>query len=101
MANSVSFIQPIQQLSALKSAETENSAGVSVPFSNILKDAVDNYTELQEVTDADNMALAFGDADNLAQIQIDSLKAETALQTTVQLTSRVVNAYKEIMQMSV
>ena len=47
------------------------------------------------------MMLVNGDADDLAQIQINSMKTSTLLQTTVQLTSRMVNTYKEIMQMQV
>lgn len=101
MGNIISSIQPIQPMTFSKIGEIEKNAEPSAPFSNVLKDAVDEYATLQKTVDADNTALALGDGDNLAQIQIDSLKAEAALQTTVQLTSRVVNAYKEIMQMSV
>lgn len=101
MENFVSPIQPIQPMSFSKIGEIEKGAESSTSFLNTLKDAVNEYAALQQSVDADNTALALGETDNLAQIQIDSLKAEAALQTTVQLTSRVVNAYKEIMQMSV
>lgn len=101
MENLVSSIQPIQPMTFSKIGETEKNAESSTPFLNILKDAVNEYTSLQKTVDEDSTALALGDADNLAQIQIDSFKAEAALQTAVQLTSRVVNAYKEIMQMNI
>lgn len=100
MENFISSIQPISKMTFSKIGETD-STEASAPFLNVLKDAVSEYASKQETADADNTALALGESDNLAQIQIDSLEAETALQTTVQLTSRVVNAYKEIMQMSV
>ncbi len=101
MGNFISSIQPIANMALSKIGETEKSTESSAPFLNVLKDAVSEYTSQQEKADADNQALALGESDNLVQIQIDTLEAETALQTTVQLTSRVVNAYKEIMQMSV
>lgn len=101
MGIQATFIQPISPMTFSKIGETEKSSGASTSFSNVLKDAVNEYTALQETADADSTALALGETDNLAQIQIDSLKAEAALQTTVQLTSRVVSSYKEIMQMPV
>ena len=101
MGNFITAIQPIQPMTFSKIGETEKTTESSTPFLNVLKDAVNEYTALQKTADEDSTALALGEADNLAQIQIDSMKAETALQTTVQLTSRVVNAYKEIMQMNI
>ena len=94
-------ITPIQPMAFSKISGVEKSEGSGTPFLNILKDAADEYTSLQKIADVDSEALVLGDADNPAQIQINSLKAEAALQTTVQLTSRVVSAYKEIMQMNI
>jgi len=101
MENLVSSIQSIQPMTFSKIGETEKHTESSTPFLNILKDAVSDYTSMQKTSDEDGTALVMGEADNLAQIQIDSLKTEAALQTTVQLTSRALNAYKEIMQMNV
>lgn len=98
MANIISNIQPIKPMTFSEIGENQTSADPSSSFSNILKDVVSEYTTLQETSDKDTTDLAVGNADNLTQIQINSMKAETALQTTVQLTSRVVSAYKEIMQ---
>jgi len=95
MANIISNIQPIKPMTFSKIEENQASTG---SFSSVLKDVVSEYTTLQEASDKDTTDLAVGNADNLTQIQINSMKAETALQTTVQLTSRVVSAYKEIMQ---
>jgi len=100
-----SFFTPIQPIKPMtfsdgKSESTGKTEGAT-PFSNVLKEAISEYEDLQQVTEQDAHSLAMGEADNLAQIQINSMKAQAALQTTVQLTSRVVNAYKEIMQMQV
>jgi len=99
MANVISTIQPIKPMTFSKIGESASGADPSISFSNILGDAVKEYSSLQQSSDKDSAAIALGNTDNLAQIQIDSMKAETALQTTVQLTSRVVSAYKEIMQL--
>lgn len=104
MSGFFSPIEPITPISFDKISATPvktESSGSAIPFADVLKEAVSNYVSISEVTQAEGEALALGDVDNLAQIQIDSMKASAALSTTVQLTSRMVNAYKEIMQMQV
>lgn len=63
--------------------------------------AVENLKETQIQSQQDNYDLAMGNTDNLAAIMINSAKADAAVTMTVQLTSRAVNAYKEIMQMQI
>jgi len=102
MSSFISAMQPIFNISTSgsKTAATEKTEA-SAPFSNLLTNAVNEYDKAEQVSQQDLNDLVSGNTQNLAQIQIDSLKAQAALQTTVQLTSRVVNAYKEIMQMQV
>lgn len=97
------FITPITpiQFGETNTMQPETSSGVQVPFASMLSDAIAETNSLMEVSAADSQSLLLGDVDNLAQVQINSMKAESMIQTTVQLTTRVVNAYKEIMQMSV
>lgn len=100
-----SFFTPIQPIKPMvfsdeKITKSENAES-SVPFANMLKDAVNEYESMQQTVEQDAADLAVGDTDDLAQIQINSMKEQAALQTVVQLTSRAVNAYKEIMQMQV
>lgn len=102
MASFFTAIEPIKPMvfSEGKVVKAEND-GTAVPFAGMLKDAISDYESLQELTGQDSLALAAGNADNLAQIQINSMKEQAALQTVVQLSSRVVNAYKDIMQMQI
>ncbi len=100
------FFVPIQPMQKMDFSQAETvavqaqSAG-SASFSDILQQAMQNYEQLQTVSEQDGEALALGQVDDLAQVQINTFKAQSALQTAVQLTSRAVSAYKEIMQMSV
>ncbi|WP_099205319.1 flagellar hook-basal body complex protein FliE [Scatolibacter rhodanostii] len=97
------FIAPIKSIEGIgsfegtKSIESQKNGG----FGDILSQAVSELEAASETNQANDYQLALGDVDNLAQLQIDSLKTQTLLQTTVQLTTRAVNAYKEIMQMQV
>ena len=96
------FITPIETIGfGIKNQKITNDVDKNMPFQNVLSQAISETNRLSEISEQDSNDLLFGDVDNLAQIQINSLKAKTMLQTTVQLTSRAVNAYKEIMQMQV
>lgn len=101
--NTMEPIQAIQKMNFTtdKIEQSDSSSLSSIPFASVLQNAVNEYSNLQQTADTESQQLALGNTDNLAQITIDSLKAKAALQTTVQLTSRIVSAYKEIMQMQV
>ena len=45
--------------------------------------------------------ISTGASSDIESAMIDATKASTAIETTVQLTTRAVNAYKEIMSMQV
>ncbi|HJC72786.1 MAG TPA: flagellar hook-basal body complex protein FliE [Candidatus Ruthenibacterium merdavium] len=100
------FMQGITPIEPMEKMSFENvgaaaDASQGKQFGNILQQAVQELEQAQNNSRADTMMLVNGDADDLAQIQINSMKTSTLLQTTVQLTSRMVNTYKEIMQMQV
>lgn len=104
MASFFTSIEPIQKMTFTpeKVVQTDSKDTLAaVPFANVLQNAVNEYTTLEQTADEEGKQLVLGNTDNLAQITIDSLKAKAALQTTVQLTSRIVGAYKEIMQMQI
>jgi flagellar hook-basal body complex protein FliE len=104
MGSFFTAIEPIKPLSFDKDgvqAASPVEGRSSMPFADVLRDAVSNYEVARIESDEDSMALTLGDVNNLAKIQINSMKAQAALSTTVQLTSRAVSAYKEIMQMQV
>lgn len=97
------FIKPIQPIESLDFSQDlqQIQSSDDSTFKNVLSQAVNELEENQAIVKENDYSLALGDVDNLAQLQIDSLKTQTLLQTTVQLTTRAVNAYKEIMQMQV
>lgn len=93
-------IEPMERMSFENaSAAVDQSQGKQ--FSSILQQAVQELEQAQSNSNADTMMLVNGEVDDIAQVQINSMKTSTLLQTTVQLTSRMVNTYKEIMQMQV
>jgi len=91
-------IEPIQK-SAAQVTQPENGAGM--PFKQIFEEAINNLRETQAQSNEDAYRLAMGQADDLHTVVINSEKAATALELTVQLTSRAVSAYNEIMRMQI
>ena len=95
-------IEPIQPMEKMVLGATSTPAEkAGTGFGELLSNAVQELESAQKQSDADSMKLAIGDVDDLAQVQIDAMKTSTMVQTAVQLTTRAVNAYKEIMQMQI
>lgn len=102
MSNFITPIAPIERMGytgGVNAVKTTTEAAST--FDSLLDSAMKNISEIEAQSEADSVNLALGDTNDLAQLQINTLKAESMVQTAVQLTSRVVSAYKEIMQMNV
>lgn len=98
------FIVPLEGLPSMKSIDgagkalaTSDTNGVPV-FGDILKSAISNVRETQEIAQQDSYDLAVGKTDDLHTIQINSLKASSAVELAAGITSRALTAYKEILQ---
>jgi len=71
-------------------------------FSNMLTDALSTVNDLQQDSGAKKMAFEMGDRSvTLAEVMIASSKSGLALDATVQIRNKFVEAYKEIMSMPV
>ncbi|MFT5815028.1 MAG: flagellar hook-basal body complex protein FliE [Psychroserpens sp.] len=88
----------------------ENGMGMGTPavsksgsdFGSLLKDAVNNVNELQKDSGQKKMAFEMGDSNvTLADTMIAASKAGIALDATIQVRNKFVEAYKEIMSMPV
>lgn len=105
------FIVPITQMPSISSIEetlkvgqqsqTTSSASSSIPFADVFKQALETMQETQAISEQDAYNLAMGKTDDLHTIMINAEKAATALEMTVQLTSRALSAYNEIMRMQI
>ena len=96
----------IVPISGMKPLFEQNAQGAvrqetTMPFSNILQESLQNLQQAQEVAAQDSYNLAMGNADDLHSIMIHSAQATAALEMTVQVASRAMNAYKEILQMQI
>lgn len=100
------YLVPLSGLPPLPSIQDvpENDkikTGASSSFADIMRDAVRTLQESQAAAAEDSYHLAMGDISSLHSMMINSAMEATAVETVVQLTSRAVSSYKEIMQMQI
>lgn len=83
---------------SLTKAEESNS------FSDVLSAAMGSVSEtnsLQNAAEQAEVQFALGESDNTHDLLIAEAKASVALQYTVAVRDKIIDAYKELMQMSI
>ncbi|KYD09429.1 flagellar hook-basal body complex protein FliE [Caldibacillus debilis] len=70
-------------------------------FASFLKDAINKVNELQVQSDQMTEKLALGQDVELHQVMIAAEKASIALQATLEIRNKVIEAYQEIMRMQI
>ena len=93
----VGTIDAIQPIGTGAAAKTQSTGS---PFAEILQSAVNSVNETDATVKAEQYAVATGQSDDLHTLMIDVSRADLALQTLVQLRNKAVDAYNEIMKMS-
>lgn len=86
----------------LQSQDTKKADGTL--FDSFLSSAIDNIkTTNSYLSDAENEEIKFalGEVDNSHDLSVALQKASTALQYTVAVKNKLLEAYKEIMQMQI
>ncbi|MDI6604107.1 MAG: flagellar hook-basal body complex protein FliE [Thermoanaerobacteraceae bacterium] len=95
MINPVSQINTINPISNISDNNTVNS------FSGLLQSAMNEVNNLQIQSQVNDKKLVTGEIDNLHNVMIDATKADIALQFTIQIKNKILDAYQEIMKMPV
>ena len=96
----INEITPLTPLWETEKPEASKETGFESMFGGIFKSAIDNVKE----TDAQNTQLQYlmatGQLDNPAELTLASSKYEMSVNLLVQLRNRAVEAYNEIMRIS-
>ena len=83
-----------------KAIKNKNISG-DESFSTLLKEGIDKVNNMQVKSDKMTEKFALGEIDNIHEVTIASEKAKTALNLTLSIQNKVVDAYEEIMRMQV
>lgn len=79
--------------------ETGESGGTS--FKQMVKDAIGEVNSIQNQSDQLAEKLATGEIEDVHQAMIAMQKAKLALDLTIQVRNKVIEAYQEVMRMQV
>ncbi|MEW9123738.1 MAG: flagellar hook-basal body complex protein FliE [Thermotaleaceae bacterium] len=78
-----------------KASSTESTIG----FAEFLKDSIHKVNELELNSQEMDQLLAVGEIDNIHDVMIAAQKADIAVQFTIEIKNKVIEAYKEIMRL--
>jgi flagellar hook-basal body complex protein FliE len=70
-------------------------------FASFLKESINSVNQAQNESDVLTNKLAKGENVDLSQVMIASQKASITMQATMEIRNKAVEAYQEIMRMSV
>lgn len=70
-------------------------------FQGLLKNSLEKVNELQNISENKTRMAAFKEIDQLHDVMITAEKASIALETTVQIQQKVIDAYNEVMRMQI
>ena len=83
---------------AVKAADLSRNSE-SQGFSQLLSEALGKVNNLQLQSEKASIDLAAGKVEDVSQVIVAAEKASVALQLTMQVRNKVVDAYQEIMRM--
>lgn len=99
--SSVSMAIPTISNESTKINPTVTSADAQQTFANSLKDAISKVNDQQIQSDTMTEKLINGGNVDLHEVMIASQKASITLNATMEVRNKVIEAYQEIMRMSV
>ena len=100
--NAVSFMSPTQTVNELNTINKQvTSADAQKLFANTLKEAISNVNAQQVQSDTMTQKLISGGDVDLHEVMVAAQKASITIGATIEIRNKAVEAYQEIMRMSV
>lgn len=95
-------ILPLLQPTGIQRIEKEVATTEGqLSFGELLDQAIQNVDQLQKQSEAAKVDLITGQAQDIHSVMIASEKASVALQLTMQMRNKVIDAYQEVMRMNI
>ena len=95
----ISIMQPVTP--TMTQTTGTNNIKTDASFSTMLKDAINQVNETQATSDVYTNKLVNGQDVELHDVMIASQKANVTLNTALSIRNKAVEAYQEVMRMSV
>lgn len=81
--------------------QIQNTVTKQIGFEDYLKEYLDKVNDVQINAEKASIDLVKGDAKDIHEVMISTEEARLALELTVQLRNKIVDAYQEIMRMQI
>jgi len=81
--------------------DTSKLKGPDGSFADIFNESLNSAGIADQIDKGSSLELMMGQSDDLSGLLIDMQKAELSLQLALQLRNKVIDAYNEVMRMSV
>ncbi len=92
---------PVQMHGGSHLGETNEPSQGTKSFGDYLGDALTTVNNLENTSTAMNAAMAAGQVEDVSQVMIAAQKADIAMQLTLQVRNKAIDAYQELMRMQV
>ena len=94
-------IQPLWGSGSVEEGrDMQRQAGPAIPFADIFQSAVENVKETDAQKNQAQYLLATGQLDNPAELMIAATEAAVSVELLVQLRNKALDAYSELMRIS-
>jgi len=93
-------ITPLDTMSQVE-GKTTGQSGAEASFLDVFKQALQNVEDTQKVSEEDSIKVALGEVDDLHTVKVNLAKAQMALDVLVSMRNTALDAYKEIMSMTI
>lgn len=98
----ISSLPSISSISSLQNQQSSTRIGeAGAPFADFLQQALENVAQTKQVSQADTLGLALGNADDLHTGSIAAVKSAAAVDFASGLVSAAIRSYNEIMRMQI
>ncbi len=98
---SVNRIAKMPNLNMANETKKANTTSNGTSFGDVINDAINKVNDLQVESNKKTEEFIFGVSDDIHSVIIAGSKADLALQMTLQVRNKVMDAYKEIMNMQI
>ena len=99
--NGINGINILSSMSNSGVSNTGKTDSIESSFADYLKSALNKASDLEKEATALTESFAAGNTDNIHQVLIAAEKADVALQFTMQIRNKIMDAYTEIMRMQI
>ena len=93
-------IRPLWGASPSEETQSSSTVGPEIPFADIFQSAVENVRETDAAKNEAEYLLATGQLDNPAEYTIAQAQALTSVNLLMELRNRALDAYSELMRIS-